>query len=152
MNFHDKWYGPGNATRVVTGDIDVGQTKQWINKYFAEIKGSPKAPDLEKQPVMLAATKRASYEDRLANAPQLTMTFPTVVEEKKLAPAGGGGGGRFGGGSSVSANQRSREVAGALQVTVRPFPNVKLGDVESAIDVAFARFEEDGFTVEDVER
>lgn len=185
VNFHDKWYGPGNATLVVTGDIDVAQTKQWIDKYFAEIKGTPKAPETRKQPVALAETRRAIYEDRLANAPQLTMTFPTaeeyskdayalqflarimssgkksplykvLVEERKLAPAGGGGGGGRGGfgggGSSVSANQRSREVAGSFQVTVRPFPNVKLGDVESAIHEAFARFEKDGFTTQDVER
>lgn len=184
VNFHDRYYGPSNATLVVSGDIDVAQTKQWIDKYFAELKSSPKPAPLRKQPAALTETRRALYEDRLANAPQLTMTFPTVeeysrdsyalqflgrilsggkkspmykvlVEEKKLAPAGGGGGGGrggFGGGSSVSAGQRSREVAGAFQVTVRPFPNVKLGDVENAIHEAFARFEKDGFTVQDVER
>ena len=187
VNFHDKYYGPSNATLVVAGDIDVAQTKQWIEKYFAEIKSSPKPAQLKKQPAKLTATVRASYEDRLANSPMLTMTFPTVeeystdvyalqflgrilsarkgplykviIEEKKLAPAGGGsggggrgGGGGFGGGSAVSANQRGREVAGTFQVSVRPFPNVKLGDVESAIMEGFARFEKEGFSAQDVER
>ncbi len=184
VNFHDKYYGPSNATLVVSGDIEPAATKKLIDKYFAEIKSSPKPAPLAKQPVTLRETVRASYEDRLANAPMLTMTFPTVeeyskdayalqflarivagskksplykvlVEERKLAPAGGGGGGGrggFGGGGSVSANQRSREVAGAFQVTVRPFPNVKLGDVESALMEGFARFEKEGFSVQDVER
>ncbi len=185
VDFHNKYYGPSNATLVVSGDIDVAQTKALVNKYFAEIQSSPKPAALKKQPIVLAETKRAVYEDRLANMPMLSMSFPTVeeyskdsyalqflgrilssrksalykviVEEKKLAPAGGGGGGGFGrggfgGGTAVSANQRSREVAGAFQISVRPFPNVKLGDVESAIMEGLARFEKEGFSVQDVER
>src|SRR5690606_36072158 len=35
--FHARWYGPNNATLVVAGDIDVEQTKAWIEKYFGEI-------------------------------------------------------------------------------------------------------------------
>ncbi len=188
ISFHNKYYGPSNATLVVTGDIDVAQTKRWIETYFADIPSSPKPKPLAKMPVMLNETKRASYEDYLANAPQLTVTFPTVeeynkdayaltflarilsgskksplykvlVEEKRLAPAGSGGGG-FGrgggrggfGGPSVSAFQRSQEIAGAFQITVRAFPTVKLGDVEDAIKEAFARFEKEGFTDQDVER
>lgn len=184
IDFHNKYYGPSNATLVVAGDIDVAQTKKWIDKYFAEIPSSPKPKSRDKMPVTLTETKRAYYEDNLANAPMLSMSFPTVeeyskdayalqflarilsvrksalykilVEEKKLAPAGGGGGGfgrgGFGGGSSVSASQRSRELAGSFQITVRAFPTVKLGDVEDAIKEAFARFEKEGFTDQDVER
>jgi zinc protease len=184
IDFHNKYYGPSNATLVVAGDINVAQTKKWIDKYFAEIPSSKQPRLLPKMPVKLAETKRASYEDNLANAPQLTMTFPTVedynkdsyaldflarilagskksplykvlVEEKKLAPAGSGGGfgrGRGGFGSSVSAFQRSGEIAGSFQISVRAFPTVKLGDVESAIKEAFARFEKEGFTGQDVER
>ncbi|MEI6667293.1 MAG: pitrilysin family protein [Acidobacteriota bacterium] len=184
VDFHNKYYGPSNATLVVAGDIDVVRTKKLIDTYFGEITSLPKPAALPKQRVTLAQTVRASYEDRLANAPQLTMTFPTVeeysadsyalqflgrllagskksplyrviVEEKKLAPAsagGGGGRGGFGGGGSVSANQRSRELAGALQISVRPFPQVKLNDVESAIMEGFARFEKDGVSAQDVER
>jgi zinc protease len=182
IDFHDKYYGPSNATLVVSGDIDVAQTKQWIDKYFAEIPSSPKPKPLAKMPVKLAEAKRAMYEDYLANAPQLTMTFPTaeqyskdsyalsflsriistkksplykiLVEEKKLAPGGSGGRGfgRGGGGSAVSAFQSSQEVAGAFQISVRAFPNVKLGDVEAAIKESFDRFEKEGFTDQDVAR
>ncbi|MCK7524281.1 MAG: insulinase family protein [Ignavibacteriales bacterium] len=41
-DFYNKWYGPNNATLVVAGDFDVDQTKEWIEKYFGEIK--PSAP------------------------------------------------------------------------------------------------------------
>jgi zinc protease len=182
IDFHDKYYGPSNATLVVSGDIEVAQTKQWIDKYFAEIPSSPKPKALAKMPVKLGETKRAMYEDYLANAPQLTMTFPTaeqyskdsyalsflsrilsnkksplykiLVEEKKLAPGGSGGRGfgRGGGGSAVTVFQGSQEIAGALQISVRAFPNVKLGDVEAAIKEGLARFEKEGFTDQDVAR
>ena len=184
INFHDKYYGPSNATLVVSGDIDVAQTKQWVDKYFAEIPSSPKPKSMAKMPVKLSESKRASYEDYLANAPQLTMTFPTVeqyskdsyaltflarifsgskksplykvlVEEKKLAPSGSGGRGfgrGGGGGSAVSAFQGSQEIAGAFQISVRAFPNIKLSDVEAAIKEAFDRFEKEGFSDQDVAR
>jgi zinc protease len=132
IKFHNKYYGPSNATLVVAGDIDVPQVKKWIDKYFAEIPSEPKPANLPQQSVTLKETKRAYYEDNLAPAPMLTMTFPTVedyskdsyalsflarilagtkksplykvlVEEKKLAPAGSGGGmGRGGFGGGSS--------------------------------------------------
>lgn len=168
IEFHNKYYGPSNATLIVAGDIDVHQTKKWIDKYFAEIKSSP-AP--EKLPVKLVALKeqvRSYYEDNLANAPQLQMVFPSaedfskdsyalsflarllagskksplykvLVEEKKLAP-------------NVMARQGSSEFAGEFTISVTAFPNKKLGDFEEAIKEAFARFEKEGFTDKDVER
>jgi zinc protease len=168
INFHNKYYGPSNATLVVAGDIDVAQTKEWIEKYFAEIKSSEQPKLLPNMPVKIDEIKRAYYEDNLASAPQLNMAFPTVedynadsyaldflsrilagskksplykilVEEKKLSP-------------SVNARQNSSEIAGNFQITVRAFPNVKLGDVENAIKEAFLRFEKEGFTEKDIER
>ena len=168
VKFHNKYYGPSNATLVVAGDIDIAQTKAWIEKYFAEIPSAEKPKSIPPMPVKLDAIKQASYEDNLANAPQLTMAFTSVeeynkdayaldflarvlggtkksplykiiVEEKKLAPA-------------VSAYNSSSELAGVFQLTIRAFPTTKLGDVEEAVKEAFARFEKEGFTDEDVER
>jgi zinc protease len=122
VDFHHRYYGPSNATLVVAGDIDVAQTKMWIDRYFAEIPSAAKPPPLARRPAPLTATKRAYYEDNLATAPMLTMSFPTIeehhkdayalsflarivagtkksplyqvlVEERKLAPSSSGGGG-----------------------------------------------------------
>lgn len=167
-NFFLKWYGPGNATLVVAGDFDAEQTRAWIEKYFGEIQSQGAVTDPEPQRVRLAETKRAFHEDNFARSPELTMVFPTVeeyapdayalqmlarllsdgkkaplykvlVEEQKLAPA-------------ASAFQRSSELAGVFQIRVRAFPNKSLADVESAIRAAFARFEEERFTPDDLER
>jgi zinc protease len=168
LDFHEKYYAPSNATLIVAGDIDVAQTKKWIEKYFAEIKSAPALPPLPKMGVTLNETVRAYCEDNLANAPRLTMEFPTVedynkdayaldffgrifargnnsplykviVEEKKLA-------------LSVSARHSSSEITGTFDISVTALPNIKLSDVEAAVKEAFQRFEKDGFTDKDVER
>ena len=139
VDFHNKYYGPSNATLVVAGDIDVAQTKKWIDKYLAEIPSSPKPQNLAKMPVTLTETKRAYYEDNLATAPMLTMSFPTVeeyskdsyalsflarilagskksplykvlVEERKLALSGSGGGGFGRGGGGASVGAFQRSM------------------------------------------
>jgi len=167
-NFYQKWYGPNNATLVVAGDYDREQVKQWIEKYFGEIKSSPPIEDPKVQLVSLEETKKAFHEDNFAKSPELNMVFPTVqefakdayaldlfselfadgkkaplykiiVEETKLAP-------------SVSAYQSSSEMAGEFRIRIRSFPDKSLADVEAAISDAFKKFEEDGFTDKDLER
>ena len=48
-DFHSAWYGPNNATLVVAGDLDVEQTKAWIERYFGEIpsREMPAVPEPE---------------------------------------------------------------------------------------------------------
>ena len=166
--FHQKWYRPSNATLVVAGDFDRGQTKQWIEKYFGEIESGVKVDDPQPQTVTLDKTKMAYWEDNFANAPELNMAIPTVqeyhpdayalsflgqlfsygkkaplykviVEEKKLAP-------------SVSGFQMSNEIAGEFRIRIRTFPNVNLNDVKDAIAESFQKLETESFTEEDVER
>jgi zinc protease len=167
-DFYTKWYGPNNATLVVAGDFNVDETKQWIEKYFGEIKTSAPVDPLKIQNIKLSDFKRASYEDNFAQSPDLTMLFPTVesfsedgyaldiladligrgkksplykivVEEKKLAP-------------SVSAFNNSSEVAGDFRIRIRTFPDKNLTEVENAIKETFAKFEKDGFTEKDLAR
>lgn len=166
--FHQKWYRPNNATLVVAGDFDVEQTKQWIEKYFAEIEQGPAIEDPKPQPVTLDKIKMAFWEDNFANSPELNMVIPTVeqyhpdsyaldflgrlfsygkkaplykviVEEKKLAP-------------SVSGYHGSNEIAGEFRIRIRTFPKVNLNEVKAAIEESFQRFETESFTEQDVER
>lgn len=37
VNFYRTFYVPANATLSIAGDIDIEETKAWINKYFASI-------------------------------------------------------------------------------------------------------------------
>jgi zinc protease len=166
--FYKKWYGPNNATLVIAGDLDIPQTKEWVQKYFGEIKRGPDVSDPEPMPVKLNVIKKAYYEDNFARSPEINIVFPTmeqytkdayaldllsdlmavgkksplykvIVEDQKLAPSAG-------------AFINNDEMAGSFQVRVRAFPKTNLTKVEDAIFKAFKLFEDEGFTEKDLGR
>ena len=61
------------------------------------------------------------------------------MEEKKLAP-------------NLYSYSYTQEIAGIFYIVVNGFPTTNLTDVEAAVHEAFARFESDGFTDEDLAR
>jgi len=67
--FFDKYYSPGNAVLVVTGDFEEPSAKTWVEKYFAGLP-SQKAgaiPDLTEP--RQTAEKTVTRTDKLANKP-----------------------------------------------------------------------------------
>ena len=166
--FHARWYGPDNLTLVVAGDIDVDQTRAWIEKYFGEVPRGDTPPSADPPPVELAQSRLLVHEDNFARLPRLTMAWPTVplyhpdsyalsvlaavltdgrstplhqviVEEEKLAPA-------------VSAFNGSQELAGRFTLQVGAFAGTDLDDVQAAISEAFRRFEEEGVDEDELQR
>ena len=167
-DFHSRWYGPNNATLVVAGDIDVEQTKAWIETYFGGIP-SRRIPERPEFPgVSLTENTLLFHEDNFARLPMLTMAWPTVpmyhpdsyalaalarlltdgkstpfhevvVEEEAVAP-------------SVSASNASQELAGRFTLRIRAFAGLDLDDVQASVERAFARFEEEGVPPEELER
>jgi len=166
--FYAKYYGAGNATLVIAGDIDSEKTKAMVEKYFGEIASGPKVEPLGPMPAQLDETKLFYHEDKFANLPDLEMVWPTVerfhpdswaldmlgqvlsdgkksplykviVEEKKLAP-------------NAYAYNSSAELAGTFTLSSRAFDGVNLNDLQAAIEEAFELFEEEGFSDSDLSR
>ncbi|MCL2728148.1 MAG: insulinase family protein, partial [Bacteroidales bacterium] len=166
--FYADYYVPGNATMVLAGDFDKAQAKQLIQKYFGEIPKGNVVPKPAPQPAQLTQSKKVMWEDDFAKLPELMIVFPgveqyhkdanalsamvslitsgkqsplykVVVEEKKLAP-------------SVNGFSRASEMAGSLLFSVRAFEKVNLNDVYSAVQEAFARFEQEGVNEQELER
>ncbi|MFT5452982.1 MAG: zinc protease [Enterobacterales bacterium] len=167
-DFYQKWYGVNNATLVLAGDFDTKEAKQWIEKYFTDLEPRPATKPLPPMPVTLAESKSLYHEDNFAKLPELTLTFPTivqyqaeayaleilsdlltegkesvfyqtVVEEDKLAPG-------------VNSGSQSTEIAGIFEISVRAFDNTKLDDVKKSIDKAIAKFAKDGYKDEQLSR
>ena len=165
--FHRSWYGPNNATLVVAGDIDVDQTKVWIDKYFGDIPMRPLPEVAKPGPVTLSTSRRLSHEDNFARVPELRLTWPSVpvyhpdayaldvladlltngkqtpfykviVEEDQLAP-------------SVFAGNSNAELAGEFSLRVRAFATTDLDAALDGVMKAFARFE-DGIPASEMER
>jgi zinc protease len=166
--FHKKFYSPNNAFLVISGDIDKEEVKALVEKYFGEIAAGEKIEKRTPAPASLTSTIKLYHEDNFAKAPQLTMVFPSVeqfskdsyaldfladllanskkaplytilVKDKKLT-------------SRVSARSGSQEIAGAFSISVTANPGVNLTEVEEAIFEGFDKFEQDGFTEEDLTR
>lgn len=82
MDFYKKYYVPNNAVLVIAGDINVAQTKQWIEKYFGSI---PKGTQAITRPDMTepkqSKEKRATFK---ADGVQL----PAVVLAYHIPPMG----------------------------------------------------------------
>ena len=167
-NFYDEWYGPGNSTLVVVGDINKEEVKGQISKYFGEIKSNGEKEPMKPQPVTLNETKVFYHEDNFAKLPEIRMTFPTVeqyhedqwaldalgqilsdgkraplykavVEETKVAPG-------------VSSYNNSSELAGTFTIRVRANDGVDLDSVRVVLNDALAKFDKEGFDVKDLDR
>lgn len=167
-NFYNRWYVPNNVTLTIAGDFDVKQTKSWVEKYFGDIKRGEAIPKMEKQWVILPATKKLYYEDNFARLPQLTLTWPsvyeyhpdsyalevlasylskgkkaplykTLVEDKKVTDA-------------VNIYQYNSEIAGQYMLSVTAFEKTNLNDVMNGVNEAFKNFEAEGISQQDLNR
>ena len=166
--FFKRWYVPNNVTLVIAGDFDKAQAKNWVEKYFSEIKRGEAIQPLSKMPGMVKETVKRFHEDNFARVPELTMAWVTVeeyhpdsyplevlaqyltegkkapfykvlVEDKKLT-------------SNVAMYNSTSELAGQMQLSVRAFAEKDLDEVSKAITEAFAKFEKEGISSKDLDR
>ncbi|GHE89893.1 M16 family metallopeptidase [Thalassotalea profundi] len=167
-DFFNRWYVPNNVTLVVSGDFDKNQATQWIHKYFDEIPKGESIKRNKQQAANLKESKRLYFEDNYAKSAQLTVTWPTVplyhpdsyplevlrellsdgksavmnkilVDQLKLT-------------SSVRMGAYDSELAGQTSIRVTAFEGIDLNSVYTAINQAFALFEQEKFSEDDLER
>lgn len=77
MAFNKKYYIPNNATLTVAGDINVDQTKKWIEEYFGPIpKGSNIQRDFPRE-FPITKTIRAEAFDPNIQIPAIFLAYRT---------------------------------------------------------------------------
>ncbi len=160
--FYEDYYGAGNATLAIVGDIDIAKTKELVMQWFGEIRKGPAVEPLDPIPVTLTETKSLYFEDNFAKLPEIRMVFPTVeqhhkdeyalnilgqllsrskksplykvvVVDKKIAP-------------SASTYNNSNELAGEFVIRIRANAGVDLDSVKMAIEKGLTLFEKEEFT------
>jgi zinc protease len=167
VSFYKKWYGPGNAVLVITGDFNPAQAKGWVQKYFGEIPGSPTVKRPVVPPAHLDAPKRLTYEDNVA-APQFYIAWPgvglTSADRAALTVMGSIlSGDRTQGlakefvydrkwATSIRIGASLNENVGTIDLTVTPAPGTDLTKLESAIDSAIASFKAEGPTADQIKK
>ncbi len=90
-DFYKRWYVPGNAAVVVTGDVEVAQVRQLVEKYYGGIPARPvpvRKPRLEPQQsgiktMAFKAPASQSYVNLSFKVPQL------IAADLLTAPAAG---------------------------------------------------------------
>ncbi len=75
--FFKRWYGPNNAVLTIGGDINIKQTKQWIDKYFSEIPEGPEVISQQPGVPQLPENRFITLEDNI-HLPLLQIVLPTV--------------------------------------------------------------------------
>ncbi|WP_339864708.1 pitrilysin family protein [uncultured Algoriphagus sp.] len=166
--FFRRWYVPNNVTLTIVGDFDPEQAKTWVKKYFDEIASGDPIEPMTPRPGKVEEIKKLYHEDNFAKLPELTMTWPAVeqysddsyaldvltdylsngksaplnvvlVDEKQLT-------------SSVRMYNRTSELAGQVQLSVRAFADKDLDEVAVAIEEGFEKFELEGISEKDLAR
>jgi len=166
--FYEKWYGPNNATIVIAGDIDLVQTKAWVQRYFEEIPAKPTPAPLTPRPGQLSSSIRLMHEDNFAQAPELRLVWPSVEDNHPDAYALQYLGQLLFAGKraplykelvesrAVAASPRafnnSRQISGEFNIVVRANAGVDLDQAYEGVMAALARFEADGIDDKDMER
>ena len=167
-SFYEKFYGPNNATLILSGDFNPDSAKILISKYFGEIESHGEVSGREAAVPVPEKTIKLYHADNFANVPEITMVWPVppayqkdayaldflakiladgkkaplykvLVKEKQLT-------------SGISAYNNSEELAGEFTISIRANEGKTLKEVEEAVYEAFGRFEKEGITEKDVER
>lgn len=163
--FFRLYYAPNNATLAIVGDIDVPKVKQWVTKYFGDLKRGAAITRPVVTNLTLAAEKRVTFEDRV-QVPRLYLAWPTVGEvsadDKVLdvlsAVLSGPRTARLTkalvydqqSASAVGAFQNTSENNGGYVVQVTPRPGHTLTELEASVDEVIARLKRDGPTADEM--
>jgi zinc protease len=154
--FYKKFYVPNNACLSIAGDIDVKETKEWIEKYFGSI---PRGEDVVQPTIVepaLGGEKRATIYDNI-QLPGLMLGYriPPYTEADFYAIDMLGY--VLSNGQSSRLNKKLvEEEQSAIQVFAFPFPledgglfvtfaianaGKQLSDMEGPIDAEIARLQ-----------
>lgn len=76
VDFFKKWYVPNNTSIVIAGDIDVGKTKDLVEKWFGEIPRGAPIPPLDPPAIVLEKEKRLVMQDNV-QLPRLYICWHT---------------------------------------------------------------------------
>jgi zinc protease len=166
-DFFRTYYVPNNATLSIAGDIDVEQTKAWVEEYYGAIPPGNPVDEIAVWIPEITHEKRVTMQDRV----QLTRIYwawhtPPMYHEGdadlSLAATilGGGDTSRL---ERILVNERKlaqdvrmrqdgQQVVSLLTLQVTLRPGVDAAEVERVVDEELARFAAKGPTAKELEQ
>ena len=165
--FFKKWYGPGNAVLVLSGDISPADAKTKVEKYFGNIPGGPALKRSAEQPAKMFGESRGVIEVPTANSqlfkvwnlPGWTSEEAQLVELAADALSNGENS-RFEKrlvrdlqlASAVDLSVTRQEIGSQLHLSATARPGVSLAQLEAAIDEEMDGFLRDGISSTELDR
>lgn len=167
-NFFLRWYGPNNATLVISGDVDPEQVKQWVVKYFGTIQKCPDVRNMYPKKPQLSMDYFVTTTDNIG-LPLTLFAFPTVQEYHPDEAALDILSEILGGGNNsilyknlvkteqaiqANAGHSALELSGFMAINVVSLPaeygGMDFKSAEDAIRASLAEFETRGVTDDDL--
>jgi len=160
------WYGAGNVTLTIAGDVDTADVKARVEKYFGDIPGGPVLQHAQSWVAKMTGEKRSVLQDRVPQT-RIIKNWNVPGFSSREAAILDIGAGVLGGGktsrlykrlvykdqtaTSVSANVAALELGGQFEVRVDVKPGSDAAAVERAMDEEMARLLREGPTPREVE-
>jgi zinc protease len=165
--FFRQYYTPNNATLVISGDFDKQNVKAVVEKYFGSIPQGPPVPKVNVTTPPITSVRREVVADQV-QLPRIYMgwitppafkpgdvecelfsqilaggkssrLYKTLVYDKEIA-------------QDVTANLQGTQLGSIFELEVTAKPNVKLEDLEKAIDAEIENIRTEGVTLSELER
>ena len=165
--FLRKWYGPGNASLAIAGDIDPARTRAMVERWFGDIPAGAPPPRSVPSPKPLDGERRVTLPDDV-QLPRLYLAWQTPEDLTEGDAALGLVGDVLSAGKSsrlhkrlvmderiaqsVMAGQQGQSLAGMFVVVATPKPGVGLERLQKAIDEEIARLAKEPPTAEELQR
>src|SRR5213078_3144535 len=166
-SFFKLYYAPNNASLAIVGDFDPEKARELVQKYFGPLKRGQDVPKIKAHTPAIATERRAVVQDNV-QLPRVYMAWLTSPifkpgdAEADLAATilGGGRSSRLYKklvyekqiAQDVSVNQQSLILGSVFEVHVTAKAEVKLEDLEKAINTELDAFRKDGPTAEELMR
>src|SRR5271165_3780945 len=165
--FFRQYYTPNNATIAIAGDFDRASTKAMIEKYFGTIPPGPPVPKVAVNTPPITKEVRATVTDQV-QLPRIYMgwitppvfktgdvecelfaqilaggkssrLYKSLVYDKEIA-------------QDVSASIEGTRLGSIFELEVTAKPNVKIEDLEKAVDTEMEKLQKDGVSAAELNR
>jgi zinc protease len=165
--FFKRYYAPSNASLVVAGDIDSGNARTLVEKWFSDIKPAEPPDPMTIPGVTLRSVQKKTMTDRV----QLPRLYLAWLTPRLLAPGdsaldvvssilSGGKNSRLYKrlvydmqiAQSVEATQSSQALASFFLIEATPRPGHTVEELQKVIDEEIATLQREGPTEREVQR
>ncbi len=167
-NFFRTWYGPQNASLALVGDFDPRVAKELVEKYFGSLARGADVKPSDVPQADIPGVVKETFEDKLAEEPQLVLVWKGVRMFTDEEPAGDILGDILATGrtsrlyralvferqlaSGVGAFDASLGLAGWFQISVTAAHGHQIAEFDPVVRQTLAEVKKGGVTPDEVER